>query len=492
MPRMSAVVIALLSGLVALSNDLSSEAARLFVWDGRVRTFSGLAELTRSAPFPSGMGWEHPDTEPGVTFYRPIAAAVDWLAWQLVRGSAPAQHAIDLGLHALCAALVVQILLERGTTRGAAATMGLAFAAHPAVIHTVAPNAGRPILVGMAITLAAIVWEKRLKAPAACALVAIATVAAGLAHGMFVAAPVLFAGIALGTSRRRAAMIGGSSALPALLTLDVTRYASAMSGGAGVAPRRLMMMFGVAEPALAFTPSASAAWLLVAMLIAAVPVVVLFRMNRPLSLASAGSAFAIAALVMGAAPDWNTYPILVGAALALGPLLDLLPPELRARPYLAFAPPLMALVLVPFNWSNAVAWRNDATLLASTERAVPDDPEGRLAGALLHQGDDLVNAAAICADYASSHRGRSTRADGCVARAALFGGSRTDALEFAQTYVSAQRDHDGSARRLLVEALLANDRVEEAAKAVDGWSARFPGAPDLAAARQAIAKRRAP
>lgn len=485
-PRASAVLAAIVSGLLVVPNQLSSEATRVFVWDARLRSFSGLAALLHDSR-------GHPDTEPGVAHFRPLANAVDWLAWQLVRSEARAHHAIDLALHALCAAIVVEVLLDRGTSRGAAATAGLAFAAHPAAIHTIGPNAGRPIVVAMAIALAALRVEKRARDSLAAVLVGLATLGAALAHEMFVVLPVLFGAVALQTSRRRAVIVGGASALAAIGFVALFRPSFEASWTAGgVVPRRLLTLLGLADPVIAFTPTGGAPWLLVALALALAPALVLFTSRRPYGLALAGGAFAFAALVASApgacAWDRQTYPLLFGAVLSLAPLLDLVPSAVRARTYVALAPAALALVLLPFDWSNAVAWKSDETLLVATEHALPDDLEGRLAGALLRPKEEMAQASSICAEYAAT--GRSSRADACVARASLIGGSRADALHFARRYVDDDRDHEPYARTVLVEALLANDRDEEAASRVAQWNARYPNAADVLDAQRAIARRR--
>ena len=155
--------------------------------------------------------------------YRPVASAVDWLSWQLLRGGAVAQHSVEVALHALVALLLLRALVLHGASRGAAVTAGIIFAVHPVVVGAVAPIGARPVLVALAALLFAIGEAARSRPGlAAVALGFVGSLVCVLSHEALALVPlVLVAAAAAARPRALGVAAGGVGALATVALLPV-------------------------------------------------------------------------------------------------------------------------------------------------------------------------------------------------------------------------------------------------------------------------------
>lgn len=452
-----------------------------------------------------GRAADLPDSDPGASpIVRPVHAAFEWLLWELARAQPAVQHSVSIALHALAAALLVRLLIARKVDMRIALASALMFAAHPATANAVATISSRALVLGgVVLSFGALRATEARTARALAGWTAFGVLASALAHEayLFSAVPLV---LLAPKPRIRAAAVGGvvatvaafafvRPALPA--PIDPLRVA------AGIVLHDLVVVLVPPQSSSFFTPPALPALLGIVVVLALAALVI--RTARRTGARGAGAvasaglslvvlaplALAPAALRGGTASDRSAWVVLLGLAIAGAATAEHLRGRVRAPSrIIAFAPFAVALAFVPLTWAHSVSFRDETTLLAALAADRPEDPEGKLAVALLASAKgNHPEAYPTCAEYASQ-RPLSTRAHLCVGTAMLAGGDPEGAVVFLAPYAEKHSDEE-RARRALAAALFATNDLARARAWVVRWRATHPKAPDVEGARVELVKR---
>ena len=110
----------------------------------------------------------------GAYLYRPLAATVTTLNWNLGGGSSAIFHAWNILIHATCSGLVFLLALDLGAGRPAALLGGLMFGVHPIHTEAVAWISGHSEMMTAAFVLSAWLAHRSGRPPVAACLLALA------------------------------------------------------------------------------------------------------------------------------------------------------------------------------------------------------------------------------------------------------------------------------------------------------------------------------
>jgi hypothetical protein len=483
-----------------------------------VRTFSGLGVLIRHELFVAS-------AQPRIVpYYRPLSGAFYWLSFQLLGGSAPLQHLLNVLLHLAVVLLfqaVLRLCLVRDTIAFAAA---LLLATHPVTAEVVAYIGGRQDTLGWLVGLGALLLVPRAKSlGVSFALGWASSLVGGLCHELFIALFVPLAALAAcsttpGARGRGAAFMGGGAAAVASLlalrrSLELVAYETHFDGpvrlvnaAAGVGFRLLKDVFlptdlavdvtitppGIAVSAALFAIAAVATW--------GIAFAVRRTRRDMLGMTLAGISIAAMAVALhagvatkfGFISDRYAYAMLIGLLLAGACLAEVFVPTTVAD-----APPLpaalsrwgpvaLAVALVPLTWARDASWYDEASLQAAMIADRPTDPESRLAaGMRLFVDGELEQAYPLCRAY-SEARPDSDKPNLCLGAWLLVHRRPAEAANYLRPYALARPGME-SARRAFLAALMASHQYDEAKKTVDDWSIMFSGATDLEQARATLA-----
>lgn len=491
-PRLAGAVAAV-AHAPALFNRLLRDDVSSIRDNVDLRTLTGLARaVTRAADLP--------DSDPGASpIVRPVHAAFEWLVWELVRAQPMAQHAVSIALHALVAALVVRLLLAQKIDVRIALASTLLFAAHPATAAAVAALSSRAVLLGgLALVWSAVRAAEAKTTRAHAAWIAAGVVTSALAHEAYVfsAVPLFF--LARREWRRLAAGAAATATLAALVVVmpGLPVPPESLGVAAGILLHALAVAFVPPNASSFFTPTSLAAPLAIVVLFSIATTAVLAA-RRVGALAGMGLSLALLAAIAlapaaaraGFASDRSAFVVLLGLAFAGAAVAEHVRPRVATSSRLiAFAPFAVAAVLALLTWVQVMGYRDDRAASNALAADRPDDPEGKLARALLaSESDDHATAYPICADYASAHPAN-TRAHLCVGTALLAGGDPEGAVVFLRRYADLHPDEE-RARRALAAALFATNQLPEMRAWVVRWRATYAKAPDVEAARIELARR---
>jgi hypothetical protein len=476
-----------------------------------VRTLSGLRVLVTSEFF---VATAHPEF---AAQYRPVSGVLNWLSWQLLGGSSPAQHALNMMLHAGVCVLLLAVLRACGVRLGIALAAALLFAVHPATTMDVSYAEGRQDLLGwcfvLGVALAALRWRSAL------ALAGASFVGTLLAAhcrepfvGSFVGPALLAWGLPPREPRRAAAVTGGgvaafcvTMALRALLVTTPSDSPSWSAGGglAAAASAMLRLVKDVVLPtdlALMLTPPALGIGL--GLLVAIVffgAVVVSDRLltrrapaMRPLAwaawalLAAQSALTAIVVLKFASLSDRYAYGFVVCAAMLGAAMAEALPPPRAAlvRPLVAAVAGLVVAIL-PITWARATDFRNELMLQGAMVAERPDDPESQIALGLGHLArGELELAYPHCVAYATVHPS-SDRPALCIGMWELSHGQACSASRRLRPYALARPGYPLS-RTAALEAAFACPDLDAVREMLAAWEPAFPDAPEIRAARHEL------
>jgi hypothetical protein len=460
-----------------------------------LRTLSGLWHgLKRAADLN--------DSDPGASpVVRPLSAAFEWLAWQLVRAQPTVQHAVSIALHALAAVLLVRVLLAWKIRVRIALATAVLFAVHPASAAAVAAISSRALLLGGVVLLFAMLRAIEAKtARAHAAWLAIGVIGSACAHEAYFFSPLVLLLLARRPHRLAAVIAIVPAAIVASMILGSPGpfWSASLRTAAGILLHALFVTVVPLEGSSYFTPSEPSLPLAVAVLFAP-PVLAIVLTRRLESLAPVRAALALVALAAlsfakaaiygGVASDRSAWIVILGLALAGAALAEQLREQVAALSrILAIAPFAVALALVPLTWAHVVAFRDDTAVLDALAVDRPDDPEGKLAAALLLSMQERhEEALPICMEYRAS-RSLSTRAHLCIGIARLAGGDPGGAADALRHYVD-RHPHEERGRRALIAALLATDQLVELRQWVVRWRTAYGKLPDVEAARAELGRR---
>ncbi len=498
----TAAAAATLAHAPTIANRLTLDDPALLRESTDLRTLRGLVHLL-STPRDALLG------EPGASpVFRPLAAAIDWLVWEIGRAHAPTLHALSCILHAIVAMLLARAIAAQGVARQAAVAAACLFAVHPATTEVVASASARPLAIGAGVALYALGSRGPAGSAKRAAWGAAITLIAVLVHEAFVFLPLLLAMAprVTGEGKAPAPAIGGLAAVafvasvPAWRTPLLGAPAATIDAAAGLLLRFARdLVFPSDLSPFVTLPSVGAGAAALLLLVAAVGVGWLVRWingsrhARSLALGAAWTLGAVCALGPAAArapaSDRGAYLVVVGAAFAVAYALEalgrraLLPA--RWAPYL---PLVVAAALVPLTWGRGGAWRDDAALLRAEAADRPGDVEGELATALLASRAGDFAASRGCLSYVAAHP-MAMRAYLCAGVASLTAGEPRAALGFVQPYAS-RYPYEEHARRALFAALFATGQLDEVDAVLKQWEPRFRPSPELAEARSELTRRR--
>ncbi len=509
------VPLSFLAHAPALTAGYVLDDRALLVDNPFLRNLSGLGRLLTSGLFEASADFR-------VTpYYRPLAGLVTFAAYQLVGASAPLQHALNLALHGLVAALLAAALTAAGVRRGPAFFAGLILLVHPATPEVAAYLAGRHDLLGWSCLLggALAIARRAGQAPLLVLPAALATAGAALSREAFLTAPLLLLPWALRDRARlrpclTTTALGGAVGLGLVLALRaVVGVPPPEPGGLGavaaaippVAWRlvRVALLPNDVSVEVSIEPATGAdlarAGLLLAGLAGAIAVTAArARPLLPVTLAgavtilSAAVVHAPTAAQFGFIADRYAYGALIGVLLMATPLLEALWHAAAASPrpwLLQGLVPAFAVAMTPLTWARDAAWRDQESLQLAMVQARPDDPQTELAlGVLLHVRGDPLAAEPHCAAYAAA-KPASDRADYCRASARMARGDPAGAARLLERYVLARPSLVGP-RLLRIRALLATGDLHAIEQLLPELEAATPDAPDLMAARAELARRR--
>jgi tetratricopeptide (TPR) repeat protein len=477
-----------------------------------VRTLSGLRTLLTSEFF---LATARPEES---AQYRPVSGAMNWLSWQLLGGSAPAQHALNIALHA-GVTLVLWLALEAlGASRRAAFGAAILFAVHPVATLNVGYAEGRQDLLGWIVVLGAAALVARARSALSLAATSFgATLVAAHCREAFAATFLWLALVALARPARRGAaagavLAGGAAALVVVALLrravGVTAYdtppwhlADAVRASVATALRLLRdvvwptdLSIYVTAPALGPAAFAIAA---LALALGAFACDRVLAAHAPGARPAAWLAFAIVSaqaavyamvvVTLGPLSDRYAYGTVVAAAFLVTALARATP---DALPRVAgLAPPVLGVALLPMTWARGVTFRSEADLQAAMVEELPDDPEVQIAlGLTLFAQGDLEAAYPHCEAYAQVHPSGS-RPGLCIGSWLLVHGRPAEALAVLRPYALARPGYPNVRRTALAAAFAAND-LDAAQAFLDAWEPLAPGAEELVEARQVLDRRR--
>jgi hypothetical protein len=512
--RLAGVLVA----LVAIASQLPALRAGYIIDDDTllasnpyVRTLSGLRVLLTREFF---YATARPETS---AQYRPVSGLLNWVSWQLLGGSAPAQHALNIALHAGVAASLLLALEALGVSRRIAFGVAILFAAHPVATMEVGYVEGRQDLLAWIVVLGAAVAVTRVRSPLAiAATVCGATLVAAHCREAFAAAFVWLALLALAREAqpRRAAVasLGGGAVAMAVIALlrravGVTDYESpplhlgeALQAAVGTTLRLMKDVVWPSDLSLFVTaPALGTAGAVMVMLVLAAAALGCDRLlagrapkARPLAwlaiaiLGAQGAAYAIVVVRFGPISDRYAYGTVLAAAWLLAALAQAFPP-VQAR-LGAVVPPVLAVAMLPMTWARGVTFRSEIELQATMIEERPDDPEAQIAmGLTLFATGDLEAAYPHCAAYAAVYP-RTSRPGLCIGSWLLLHGRPAEALEVLRPYALARPGFPNARRTALAAAFAAND-LQAVRTFLDAWEPLAPGADEIVEARRALARR---
>ncbi len=505
------VTAALLAHWPALRAGYVLDDETLLAANPYVRTLSGLRVLVTSEFFVATARPEYSAQ------YRPVSGALNWLSWQLLGGSAPAQHALNIALHAAVCALLLAVLSACGVRRGIALAAAVLFAVHPATTMDVSYAEGRQDLLGwcfaLGVALAALRWRS------AFALAGASFVGTLLAAhcreafvGSFVGPSLLALGVQPREPKRAAGVAAGGLAAFAVtmalraLVVKTPSDSPNWSFGGGIAaaasaavrlakdvvlPTDLSLqvtppalgLAGAVLVACAFCASAVASDRLLA---ARAPAM------RPLTwaawavVATQAAVYAIVVLKWTALSDRYAYGFVLAAAMLGAACAESLPvPRPVVVRALSAGVAGLALVILPLTWARATDFRSEATLQAAMVEERSDDPETQIAqglGLLAH--GDVEAAYPHCAAYAAA-RPSSDRPSLCIGLWELSHGKWCAASARLRPYALARPGYPLSRSTALEAAFQCND-LAAVREMLGDWEPAFPDAPEVVAARRRL------
>jgi hypothetical protein len=477
-----------------------------------VRTLSGLRVLLTSEFF---LATARPEQS---AQYRPVSGALNWLSFQLLGGGAPAQHALNIALHAGVAACLLLALEAMGATRRIAFGVAVLFAVHPVATMDVGYAEGRQDLLAWIVVLgAAMAVMRHRSALAIAATTCAATLVAAHCREAFAAAFVWLALVSLARDGRRgrsavAALAGGGVAVVVIALLrravGVTDYESppwhawaVIRAAVATTLRLLQDVVWPADLSLFVTPPAlGTVGALLAGLALAAAALACDRLlaarapkARPLAwtafavIASQAAAYAIVVVRFGPISDRYAYGIVLAAGLLVAALAQAMP---DAQPRVAaLLPPAVALAVLPMTWARGVTFRGEPSLQQAMLDERPDDPETQIAeGLSFFARGDLEGAYPHCAAYAARYPA-SSRPNLCLGTWLLVHRRPAEALAMLRTYALARPGFPNVRRTALAAAFAAND-LPAVQTFLDAWEPVAPGADELVEARQALERRR--
>jgi len=504
-------LVAIVAQLPALRAGYIIDDDTLLASNPYVRTLSGLRVLLTSEFF---YATARPETS---AQYRPVSGLLNWVSWQLLGGSAPAQHALNIALHAGVAACLLLALEALGASRRIAFGVAILFAAHPVATMEVGYVEGRQDLLAWIVVLAAAIAVVRVRSPLAIAATACgATLVAAHCREAFAATFVWLALLALAREARPrmaaiASLGGGAVALGVIALLrravGVTDYESpplhpgeALRAAVGTTLRLMKDVVWPGDLSLFVTaPAPGTAGVALVVLVLTAAAVGCDRLlaarapeARPLAwlaiaIAGAqGAAYAIVVVRFGPISDRYAYGTVLAAAWLLAALAQTLPP---LHPRLgAVVPPVLAVAMVPMTWARGVTFRSETELQATMIEERPDDPETQIAmGLTLFAAGDIERAYPHCEAYAAVYP-RSSRPGLCVGSWLLLHGRPAEALAILGPYALARPGFPNARRTALAAAFAAGD-LQAAQSFLDAWEPVAPGADELVEARQALERR---
>jgi hypothetical protein len=143
-----------------VENGYAFQAVPLVQLNPLVRPDASVAAIF-SSPY-----WS-PEIAPGHGLYRPLSVLSFQLTRRLQADPIALDHAIDLGLHALCSLALLIFLAQMGTPFGVALTLSAIFVLHPVQTEVVASLVGRSDLLATLFALLALVLalSRRARGP---------------------------------------------------------------------------------------------------------------------------------------------------------------------------------------------------------------------------------------------------------------------------------------------------------------------------------------
>ena len=512
------VTAALLAHWPALRAGYVLDDETLLAANPYVRTLSGLRVLVTSEFFVATAKPEY------AAQYRPVSGAFNWVSWQLLGGSAPAQHALNIALHAGVCVLLLAVLSACGVRRGIALAAAVLFAVHPATTMDVSYTEGRQDLLGWCFALGVALAACPARAETARWRSALALGGASFvgtllaAHcreafvGSFVGPALLAWGVRPRDPKRAAGVAGGgvaafavTMALRALVVKTPSDSPNWSLGGGIAAAVSAMVRLAkdVVLPtdlALQMTPAALglAGALLVASAFCACAVASdrLLAARAPAMRPLAWAAWAIAAtqaavyaivvLKFTALSDRYAYGFVLAAAMLGAACAEALP---APRPIVVRAVSAglaaLALAILPLTWARATDFRSEATLQAAMVEERPDDPETQIAQGLgLLARGDVEAAYPHCAAYAAA-RPSSDRPSLCIGLWELSHGKWCPASARLRPYALARPGYPLSRSAALEAAFQCND-LAAVREMLSDWEPAFPDAPEIVAARRRL------
>lgn len=511
------LVAAFVAHALAMRNGYALDDDVLILDNPYTRDLDGLGFMLRSSLFVAS-------SDPIVTdYYRPAAALLNWLSWQLFGAWRVGQHGINIALHIGICALLGSLLRGHGVRPSWSAAAVTLFAVHPATVELVAYVGGRQDMLGWLFVLAS--WRLALHAEAPGRLVALGAAATIL--GMFSREAVLAAAAVMPLG------LLGRGPLRDVFRRPVTAGVGVAIGFGVVAAARASVGVGWSQPNRAVEVTEWVRWCgaivlrqlenlvaptdLVVDLVPYLPPVgvalfvlllggaalgALLRITRgprasfrPVDLVGHLGFFALAvvhtpvSLIFGFTSDRYAYPFLLCLTLVLTPVAvvvaDRLGPALSEsplRPLIKGLPWALALALLPLTLARVTAWRDEFTLMKRQFEVRPNDPMAQLA-----EGDrraamgDCERALPLCEGYRETFpQGR--KADACLGVCYLQLGQPERALAPLRRMV-AQRPHRRDARSALFDVLFHLRRYDEVQALLDGLDPFFDDEPDVVRAR---------
>ncbi len=520
------VAAAVVAHALSLRNGFVLDDATLLVHNPYVRTGAGLGAMLEHSLFATAAQPIRTD------YYRPLSSLLYWVSWHLFHASAPAQHALNVAMHAGVAALVVAVLLGEGVPRKAAVGAATLFAVHPATADIVAYVGGRQDMLGWLLLLGAWRLVRRLETAPAVMGAALAgiTLSVFSREAFVIAAPALVLVAALRPAdgrldRRKAGLVAGAAVGAAALVFLVRKLVGVglsmpSHGGssdhwaeafAGMTFRLLKDVVAPTDLVVDLTlPHVSVPGIVLSfLLLVASPVLVLRALRGKLA-ARRGLALGALALFWGTAAvhapvalrfdfvsDRYAYGAVLAAALLGAPLAEAAYRSLAGArsdpsPLLRFLPSLplaFAAVATPACWARVATWVNEPTLQRQMYLDRPEDPQSKFAeGSRLLTIGDVEHAYPLCKAY-KDQLPSSGRADGCIASCLLRKGKTKEAIPYLRSY-TYEHLADPATRRTYLAALFAAGDLDAVQAALDDWGPELASSPEVAQARRTLDKAR--